>query len=223
MAKVYTTSTATMNVPVILSFTCPKCGQSSLVQKKAVLSAQSTVRGYNSSAANMFAQQNLAASAGGQVNTLVSSLRKGNMTALLPADSSPANKGLSCPHCHLKQIVECEGKRKTLRTGAYAAVVTTLVFVALLIPILFASLSAASGGQAHYPGFLPGILFAACIAALVAVIVSNRRQSQRAYDDPALMERRYHSVLNPRIQATLMLGIGNAISVYVPEDRPTAS
>ena len=56
--------------------------------------------------------------------------------------------------------------------------------------------------------------------ARVAVIVHNRRQSQRAYDDPALMEKRYSSVLNPRIRAALMLGIGKTVSVDVPENRP---
>ena len=51
MAKAYTTSTASIKVPVVLSFTCPKCGQHGTVNKTALLSAQATVRGYDSSGA----------------------------------------------------------------------------------------------------------------------------------------------------------------------------
>lgn len=41
-AKVYTTSTASVKVPVALSFTCPKCRQHGTVNKTALLSAQAT-------------------------------------------------------------------------------------------------------------------------------------------------------------------------------------
>ncbi|MBR0479295.1 MAG: hypothetical protein IJJ24_09415, partial [Solobacterium sp.] len=77
MAKTYTTSTASVKVPVAVSFVCPKCGKLATVSKNAVLSAQATVRGYNSSAAGQFAQQNLASSAGNQLNLIADSLEKG--------------------------------------------------------------------------------------------------------------------------------------------------
>ena len=45
----------------------------------------------------------------------------------------------------------------------------------------------------------------------------NRGKSKKAYSDPALMEKRYRSVLNPHMEATLMLGIGSVRHVDIPK------
>ena len=76
--------------------------------------------------------------------------------------------------------------------------------------------SAAAGGRVVIPPALTLGAELLCIAALVAVICVNRAQSKKAYDDPALMEKRYRSVLNPHMDATLMLGIGSTRSVRIP-------
>ena len=55
------------------------------------------------------------------------------------------------------------------------------------------------------------------IGAVVTMVVVNRRQSKKAYDDPALMVKRYKSVLNPHMEATLMLGIGSVRHVDIPK------
>ena len=130
MAKAYTTSTASIKVPVVLSFTCPKCGQYGTVNKTALLSSQATVRGYNSSGAGAIAQQNLAASAGSQMNFLVERLEKGQLNALLDDKGRSPSKYVACPHCGIRQIVDVE-PRRTLYPRLFALRLIGLFFAFL--------------------------------------------------------------------------------------------
>ena len=99
MAKAYTTSTASIKVPVALSFTCPKCGQHSTVGRTALLSAQATVRGYNSSAAGTFARQNLAASADQQIKAITNFLEQGDLRVLLDQRLQGSSSGWFSSSC----------------------------------------------------------------------------------------------------------------------------
>ena len=219
MAKAYTTSTASIKVPVLLSFTCPKCGQYGTVNKTALLSAQATVRGYNSSGAGAIAQQNLASTADNQVRHITECLEAGTLNVLLDQSGRNVNGKVICPHCGLRQILDIPEKRKTLYPKAFAWIIVGLVFGIMFVFSLAMALSAAASGQTRISSALVLIVELLCIAAVVAVIVINRSQSKKAYSDPALMEKRYRSVLNPHMEATLMLGIGNMRHVSIPRRR----
>ena len=211
MAKAYTTSTASVKVPVVLSFTCPKCGQYGTVNKTALLSSQATVRGYNSSGAGAIAQQNLAASAGSQMNFLVERLQKGQLNALLDDKGRSPSKYVACPHCGIRQIVDVE-PRKTLYPRLFALRLIGLFFALIFA---FAMIVALAYGRSGSPGVA---IIGECVSilAVVAGILVNRSRSKKAYSDPALMEKRYRSVLNPHMEATLMLGIGGVRCVDIP-------
>ena len=214
MSKTYTTSTATMSVPVTLSFTCPKCGQSGSVNKEALLSAQATVRGYNNSGAGMAAQQNLAASAGSQIDLIVERLEKGKLEILLPMGEKKPVKGAVCPHCGIRQVVD-DGQRRTLYPKGFA----------LKLIGLFFGVAAVSGfiaGMMNYLTVSRGLITfmqMMCIIAVIAAFLYNKARSNRAYSDPALMEKRYQGVLNPHMEATLILGIGSVRHVDIPGRR----
>ncbi len=219
MAKAYTTSTASIKVPVVLSFTCPKCRQYASVNKTALLSAQATVRGYNSTGAGAIAQQNLASTADNQVRHITDCLEAGTLNVLLDPSGRNVNGKVICPYCGLRQILDIPEKRKTLYPKAFAWIIVGLVFGIMFVFSFAMALSAASNGHSGLSSGLVFIVELLCIAAVVAVIVINRSQSKKAYSDPALMEKRYRSVLNPHMEATLMLGIGNMRHVNIPRRR----
>ena len=211
MSKAYTTSTASVRIPVLLSFTCPKCGQYGTVNKTARLSAQATVHGYDSPGAGMAAQQNLAASAGNQVDLIVERLEKGQLEALLPAAEKNARKGAVCPHCGLRQIV-ADGRRRTLYPKRFA-----IKLIGLFLGVAFASgIVVALVSRSMVSSGLVSLIQTLCIFAVVGAFFYNKARSNRAYSDPALMEKVYRSVLNPHMEAALMLGIGNVRHVDIP-------
>lgn len=211
MSKAYTTSTASASIPVVLSFTCPKCGKYGTVNKTALLSAQVTMRGYNNSGAGMAAQRNLAESAGNQIDLIVERLEKGQVEVLLPAAEKNPVKGAVCPHCGLRQIVD-DGRRRTLYPKGFA-----LKLIGLFVGIAFASgLVVGLISRSMVSPGLVSLMQMLCIIAVVAAFFYNKARSNRAYSDPALMEKRYRAVLNPRMEATLMLGVGNVRHVDIP-------
>ena len=216
MSKAYTTSTASIKVPVVLSFTCPKCGQYGTVNKTALLSAQATVRGYNSSGAGMAAQQNLAASADNQVRAITSFLEQGDLRVLLDQSGRNVNGKVLCPHCGLRQIVDIPEKRKTLYPKAFAGIIVGLILAIMFVFVFAVALSASASGQTRISPTLVSAAELICVVAVIAVIALNRRKSNKAYSDPALMEKRYRSVLNPHMEATLMLGAGGVRRVDIP-------
>ena len=213
MAKAYTTSTASIKVPVVLSFTCPKCGQYGTVNRTALLSAQATVRGYNSSGAGMAVQQNLAASAGSQMSFLVERLEKGQLNALLDDKGRSPSKYVACPHCGIRQVVDVE-PRKTLYPRLFAL---RLVGLFLALVVAFALIVALTNRQGPVSSGTVMIGEWVSILAVVAGILVNRSKSKKAYSDPALMEKRYRSVLNSHMEATLMPVIGGVRHVDIPK------
>ena len=213
MSKAYTTSTASVKVPVMLSFTCPKCRQYATVNRTALLSAQATVRGYNSSGAGFAAQQNLAASAGGQLNFLVERLEKGQLNALLDDKGRSPSRHVTCSHCGIRQIVD-GGQRRTLYPRLFALRLIALFFA---LAFAFGLVMALTHGRSQVSPGAVMIVEWVCIAAVVAGILVNRSKSKKAYSDPALMEKRYHSVLNPHMDATLMPAIGSVRHVDIPK------
>ena len=215
MAKAYTTSTASYRVPVVLSFTCPKCGQYGTVNKSLLLSAQATARGYNSAGASLAARQNLASSADSQLSFFVEQLEKGRLDVLLDGEGRSPSKKVICPHCGLRQIMD-DGQRKTLYPKAFAGKLIGLFFaVALAMAAALAVFIRLNDGQTRA---LSGAVLAmewVCILAVVAAVLINRSRSRKAYSNPALMEKRYRAVLNRRMDAVLMPSIGNTIHIDI--------
>ena len=115
MAKVYTKATATHQIPITVSFTCPKCRRAETVHKFAVIAGEATMRGYNNSMAGRAAENVLASSAEGQTADIEKRLRKGDIGMLCEEGKAMAfGKNIVCPECGLKQIPSAGGKKKTL-------------------------------------------------------------------------------------------------------------
>ena len=215
MAKTYTTSTASVKVPVAVSFVCPKCGKLATVSKNAVLSAQATVRGYNSSAAGQFAQQNLASSAGNQLNLIADSLEKGQLNMLYDGEGKKLDSRIICPHCGTQQIIETAGKQRTLYPKGFVWKMIVLILAVIFLPTFGLALSAAKTGNTTIPSGFIMLLELACVAAVAGMILYNRKQSQTAWTDPELMDKRYHSVINRDMDALLMFGLGKTNTVKI--------
>ena len=120
-------------------------------------------------------------------------------------------------YCGLRQIVDIPEKRKTLYPKAFAGIIVGLILAIMFVFAFAVALSASASGQ---PRISPTLVSAAeliCVVAVIAVIALNRSKSKKAYSDPALMEKRYRSVLNSHMEATLMLGVGSVRHVDIPK------
>ena len=90
-----------------------------------------------------------------------------------------------------------------------------LVFLALVVA--FALIVALTNRQGPVSSGTVMIGEWVSILAVVAGILVNRSKSKKAYSDPALMEKRYRSVLNSHMEATLMPVIGGVRHVDIPK------
>jgi len=222
LAKAYTTSTASVHVPVTLRFTCPGCGKPSIVNKAVLLSSQATVRGYSPNAARASAQQNLASSAEGQLNTLIRSLEQGDMRVLLDPSGKNISGKVLCTHCGLRQIADIPGKRRTLYPRGFAWIMIGLICAILFVFAFVVARLSQSGSTTVSPALVSAFELL-CIAVVVAVIAVNRIRSGKAYSDPALLAKRYRSVLNPHMEAVLIPGAGSVIHVDIPGKKQSGT
>ena len=71
-------------------------------------------------------------------------------------------------------------------------------------------------GSAQALGTLGRMLI---ILAPAALLLINHLRSRKAYDDPALMERRYRAVLNRRMEATIEPVGGRTRTVVIPREQ----
>lgn len=216
MSTAYTTSTASVKIPVSLSFTCPKCNKRGFVSKSTMLTAQSTVQGNNPGGASASARQSLANTADSQVKRIVDYLERGDLRILMDESGRNVSSKVHCPFCDTRQIVDAGANRKTLYPKRFIWIVIGLIVATIALLIIGGSVSAAAKGQNQALPTVVWLLDLGCVIALIAVLALNSAQSKNAYADPALMEKRYNAVLNPHMDATLKLGIGNAIHVDIP-------
>ena len=163
------------------------------------------------------ARQNLAASADSQIKTITNYLEQGDLRVLLDESGRNVSGKAVCPHCGLRQIPDIPQKRRTLYPKWFAGILVGLIFVILFVFFFAVALSAANGQTAISPSMVSAgeVL---CAAAVAAVIILNRSASKKAYLDPALMEKRYRSVLNPHMEAVMMSGL-DIIQVDIPGQR----
>ena len=219
MGTAYTTSTASLKVPVVLSFNCPSCGKCASVNKTALLSVQATMRGSYSSAAGIAAKQNLAANADNQVNNIINYLKMGDLRVLLDESGRNVSGKVLCPNCGMRQIPDIPEKRRTLYPKGFGWMLFGVILAAILLCALIISLITGTGGTTKVTkGLLTGMIWLV-IGAAVAVIIFNKKRSEKAYADPAYLAKHYRSVLNPHMQAVLTLGVGNTRRVDIPEHR----
>ena len=211
MSKTYTTSTVSQSLPAVLSFTCPKCGQYSAINKKAILTAKATVRGYNNTASVAVAKENLAYSEYDQIGKIARELEIGNLNVLMNADHEHVNGKTVCSNCGLRQVVNGK-KRMALYPKAFAGKVIGLFFATAFVSGIIVALLADSNAPR---GLVTLVQFSA-IFAVIAALLYNRIRCSRAYTHPELMEKRYHCVVNPHMEAVLMLDNGSSRKVDIP-------
>ena len=217
MAKVTTTSTVFVDLPVQFSFTCPKCGQNCNDNKKARISGSASVRGSNSSAANTFAQNDLVASAENQINNIMNNLENGRFLGMLDETGKKQSSHVICSHCGIRQVVD-NGKRNTLYPTVYAGILIGLfIGVEFLVRIIISIISRNMEIQVTNSMLFIGIGLLLGIIAVIVALSINKAKSNRAYTDPALMEKRYHAVVNPHMDAMLMVGVGDIRNVSIPK------
>ena len=215
MAKSYTTATATSSVPVTVRFTCPKCGKAGEVRASVFLSAEATARGYGNTAAGDEAKRRLEETAGDRLDAIAEKLERGDLKGLVPADGRAAGKGICCPDCGLRQLPDVPEKRAELFPKAFFWKVFGVFAAAAFVSGILQEL--ARGGD--IPQALGTLGRALIILAPAAMLLINHTRSRKAYDDPALMERRYRAVLNRRMEATIEPAGGRTRTVVIPREQ----
>lgn len=193
----YRTTTVLATAPIDIRFSCPKCGNTGIIQRKYVR-LESTVGGRNLSAqtAEALAKTGLNLNENKQLGKAAKDIERG----LLILQDTPQPKQmqratvLKCPQCGLLQQPDAGCKRRTL-TPRWMWIVQGVLVIAWFIVCL-----AVLG---HNPVQPIGLLYATCawIAIAAVLIVLNHKNSNKAYADPAILEKQYHSVLNSSVYA----------------------
>ena len=193
----YRTTTAFTTAPIDIRFSCPKCGNTGITQRK-YFRLESTVGGRNLNAqtAEALSKTELNSNAKKQLLKAAEDMKRG----LLILQDTPRPKQtqkaavLKCLQCGSLQLPDAGCKRRTL-TPRWIWIVQSVLVVVWLI-VCFAIL-----GQSPVKPI--GLLYATCawLVAAVVLIVLNRKNSDKAYANPAILEKQYHSVLNPSVYA----------------------
>ena len=113
-----------------------------------------------------------------------------------------------CPYCGITNMADAGCKRKQMHEKATNKKALTLILTpligGLIVFIIYCIIFIKDwGAPANFPPetYLPAIVF--FIASIVIPIVYYRKKSDKAYADPALMEKAYNTVLNKGMYADL--------------------
>lgn len=195
MAKVYTTATATHQVSILVTFTCPKCQAKNALHKYAVIAGEAQARGYNNPMASVGARNDLMATADEKIAGIEKNLKRGNLVLLQEQGKGAGGRKIVCSQCGIRQLPLAGGRRKTLWPKGFWFLIAALG----LILVFAVSLASATEGTSE---ILPAVMFLAGGAVGAGLIVFFKRRSNKAYRDPALMEKAYKSVVNGNVCAS---------------------
>ena len=191
MGRTYTNATAMHKVPITVSFTCPKCNRAMTVEKFAVITGQAQMRGYENPQAGVAAQSNLVSTAENQIASIEKNLRRGVLGDLQEEGKALAfGKNIVCPNCGLKQILCTGGKqRKVWPKGFWLCLFGAYILAVILMAVI--GINGGTGGK------VSAVISMVAFAAVVGCIVYFSNRSNKAYNDPALMESKYKAMVNP--------------------------
>lgn len=196
-----TTAYAEYKFPVVITFSCAKCGKEARLTEDVFL--RTTMGGRISARdAEALLRTTLPTDAQEQMVHISQQMEKG---ILMPYDSRkgmdirhPLLK-LKCPACHALQAANAGGKNLTLRgRSALPKAITALTFALILAWGVGMGL-VLSRSPVEPMGFLYVTL--ACAAAGVLLGIAHKAIYKRALREPAFMEKHFGAVLNDSVYA----------------------
>jgi hypothetical protein len=190
------------NVPIEVFCKCAKCGANANITRYIRLSDSAYLQGYlrddKGSAAVRANNRELL----GKATQL-----KRNRPVLLDADGRPAS--MTCPCCGITNLPDAGCRRALLipestRMKAsfltFVYVVTASFIVASWLPVTIPINLYDLGGKISSTYLLQ---VTAVYAVLMILLLISVLLAQRAYNDPAMLEKKFRSVLNKEVYANM--------------------
>lgn len=218
MAKVTTTYTSSMRIPVAANFTCPHCQKNVVANANVFIASSASGRGYVNTAAKEQAQRNLMNSAGSQIDFIAEQLGKGDLSRLANDSGSRFIK-LKCPECGVRQLPIVRGKKKTLYPKHFALkMIGLFLLIATVFGVLIGVISAVAHIEMQKIGTILPFAELATIVVIILAIIKNRKLSKKAYSDPELMASRYKTAINNKMDFVLFVsGAVRTVSMDLTE------
>jgi len=195
-----TTATATWAAPVEISFRCPKCGKDVSLTRYMRMTGQASVQHYAPERAEAAARNRLAANADSQLAQIAEAMKKNRAILRGSKDQIRARTiPFKCPGCGIISIPDAGCKRRMLTPKWFVPFIIVALYVWLCVMFFIAAkVFPALSSPLCY---LVATLIVAALITLASVFVSKRSKS--AYCDPALLEKRFRSVLNDAVYADM--------------------
>ena len=193
-----TVASADYKFPVIVSYTCPKCGNEARVSEEIVV--QTSIRGSMSAKdAETLLRNGLPSDAQDQIKRISENWERG-ILGRYAINSGVHYVRPQCPRCHLYQVLHKDGKILALH-GGKGALASIGKFLPLLLTLGWGvGMGVVLSGNPMQPmGFL--YVTRAFIAALALHGFWARSVHKRAFRDPAYMEKHFCGVLNDEVYA----------------------
>jgi len=195
-----TTATATWDAPVSIIFRCPKCGADAALTRYMRLTGRASVQHYAPERAEAAARDRLAADADFQLSQIVKGMRN-NMAILRGSKGQMTSRTtpFKCPGCGIISVPDAGCKRRILTPKWFVPFIFAVLFVWLCVMFFIAGKVFQVLSSPLW--YLVATLICAALITLASVFVVKRSGS--AYDDPALLEKRFRSVLNDAVYADM--------------------
>ena len=195
-----TTATATWDAPVEITFHCPKCAKDVALTRYMRMTGQASVQHYAPERAEAAARNRLAANADSQLAQIAEAMKKNRAILRGSKDQIRARTiPFKCPGCGIISIPDAGCKRRILTPKWFAPFIFAVLFVWLCVMFFIAGKVFPALSSPMW--YLVATLIAALPITVASVFVSKRSKS--AYDDPALLEKRFRSVLNDAVYADM--------------------
>ena len=195
-----TTATATWDAPVEISFRCPKCGKDVALTRYMRMTGQASVRHYAPERAEAAARNRLASDADFYLRQYEKGLRMNRAILRGSKDQIRARTiPFKCPGCGIISIPDAGCKRKMLTPKWFVPFIIAVLYVWLCVMCFVAAKVFPALSNPLW--YLYATVIAAALIALATLFVSKRSKS--AYGDPALLEKRFRSVLNDAVYAEM--------------------
>ena len=200
MGRITYVTTAEYTLPLIVTYTCRKCGKEVRMEKDLYI--QGSISGLNWDEAKKILETQLPYDAEQQLEHIADYGKKHGL--IIPHDplrSMGVRKAIvfECPACHTLQVPDAGGKPAALVGGRNKVSLSSMLALALAFGWVIGMCAVLFQSRVVPIRLLYVTLAAAAAAA--GLIIWDRIRKKRAFRDPAYMLKHFRSVLNPEVYA----------------------
>ena len=166
------------------------------------MTGHASVQHYAPERAEAAARNRLAADADFQLSEMAKGMKKNSPTPILRGSKDQIMARtipFKCPGCGIISIPDAGCKRRMLTPKWFAPFIIVVLYAWLCVMFFIASKTFQALSSPLW--YLYSTLVCAALITLASVFVSKRSKS--AYCDPALLEKRFRSVLNDAVYADM--------------------